>query len=134
MKSKILNICSAILAGVSIPIIPYSIFVILINRVGEENFNLSPGFISVQIGLLLLCLGGYITGKILSKGNYRQNKNVIILLTTPGLYIGVGSFMTSILLEVKIPKDGIIALSLITVGLMITTTFFSFLGYRKRTK
>ena len=134
MKNKILNIVMAVLAGVSIPAIPYALFLVMVEKLGDDFFHLDPQFVAIILGLLLLCLGGYTTGKILRKGKFNTLKKYCIVLVTPGLYLGIAGLVSEFLIDGKIPKDGLVALSFLSLALICITAPFTYWGYKSKFK
>lgn len=134
MKNNFLNIVMAVLAGISIPAIPYTLFGMMVEKFGEDFFHLHPQFLAVILGLVLLCLGGYMTGKILGKGKCKILRPSLIVLVTPGLYLGIAGFVITFIIDSSIPKDGVIALSFMSLALICVTTPFTFWGYKRNIK
>ena len=115
----------AILAGIFIPAVPYALFVVMVERLGEDYFHLHPQFVAIILGLVLLCLGGNTTGIILGKGKFNTLQKYHFVLVAPGLYLGLAGFVTNFLVDEKIPKDGVIALSILNLALTTGNTSFA---------
>ena len=131
MKNKVLNTFFAILTGAAIPAIPYIAFVFIIDKVGEENFHLHPGFVAVILGTTLLGLGAYTSGRIIAKGNYNKVSLLHLFLVTPGIYLGGFGFLLTFLTDGRFSKDGVVALIIVSLALTGYSAPFTFWGYRK---
>ena len=130
MKNFISRYLLAVVYGVAIPAIPYGSFVYLIHTIGEERFNLHPHFIAVILGITLLILGAYSSGKYLGK-IYGSYSLVLVSLSTPGLYIGLGGIVISVIVDGGLSDSLATPLIIVTLILFSVSVPFSLLGYRK---
>ena len=131
MKNKALNTFFAILTGAAIPAIPYITFVFIIDEVGEESFHLNPGFVAVILGITLLGLGAYTSGRIIAIGDYKKVSLLHLFLVTPGIYLGSFGFLLTILTDGRFSKDSVVALIILSLALTGYSAPITFWGYRK---
>ena len=134
MIKDFLKILSAIFSGVLIAAVPYGIFILIIDKFGSNSFHMDPQFVAVLLGSSLLCLGSYWTGKLLAQFKIGDAISPLIIFSTPGLYIGITGFIINYLIDGKLAKDGIIAMSFILLAMFALSAPFTIWGFKKNIK
>ena len=134
MIKNFLKILSAIFSGVLIAGVPYGIFILIIEKYGSNSFHMDPQFVAVLLCISLLCLGSYWTGKLLAQFKIDDAISPLIIFSTPGLYIGIIGFIINYLIDGKLVKDGIIALSFILLAMFALSAPFTIWGFKKNIK
>ena len=131
MIKKILKILSAIFSGVLIAGVPYGLFILIIEKYGSNSFHMDPQFVATLLGSSLLCLGSYWTGKLLAQFKIDDAISPLIIFSTPGLYIGITGFIINFLIDGKLEKDGVIALTFILLSMFALSASFTIWGFKK---
>jgi hypothetical protein len=134
MTKNLLKTILAILLGISMIAIPYGIFILFIETIGPNSFHMNPHFIAILLGLALLGIGSYWTGKLLANFKVSAAMSPLIVLSAPGLYIGIAGFIINFIIDGGLAKDGLIALTSILFSTFAISAPFTMWGFKKNIK